>query len=123
MRSKTIGFWALIALGAALLLWIVAWALTPEQARWMGPGAMPWMYGAGVGWPAMGLMMVSMIIFWGAIIAGIIVAIRWAIERDGEAGDTETNIDALEVVRRRYARGEISREEYERLCHDLVSTG
>ncbi len=58
----------------------------------------------------MWLMPVLMIVFWGLVIWGIIAAIRQnrysGIER--LSGDS-----ALDILKRRYAKGEISKEEYE----------
>ncbi|HWO72355.1 MAG TPA: SHOCT domain-containing protein [Dehalococcoidia bacterium] len=50
--------------------------------------------------------------FWGTIIYLII----WAINRIGERRTDET---PLEILRRRYARGEISEEQFEKMRRDL----
>ncbi len=55
-----------------------------------------------------------MILFWGGIIALII----WAIKRLSERGGGERR-NAMDIARERYARGEISREQYEQLRKDL----
>ena len=81
----------------------------------MGPmscmgGAMSWMWGAwGVG------MMVIMLVFLGAVIAGVVLGIRWLVTPGGESRSGS----ALEILRQRYARGEINREEFEARKHDL----
>ncbi len=83
----------------------------------MGPNMM---YGFGqIGWPVMGLMMLSMVLFWIAIILGIVWLVRWIADQSVHRGPKD--MDALEIIRRRYARGEINREEYERLREDLQS--
>ncbi len=67
-----------------------------------------WGWGA---WLAMGFMMV---LFWGAIVAVIIVAIRSYGHRP-EGSPTSgagTEDDALRVLDARFARGEIDAEEY-----------
>ena len=55
------------------------------------------------------------VLFWGLVIAAIVLAIRWLIRADhrgGHAGPATS--DALEILRQRYARGEIDEAEYER---------
>ena len=73
----------------------------------------------------MGLMM---ILFWGGIIVLGVWAFRAtmggnpprASNRPGdEARDRSSGDRALEILKERYARGEISREEYEEIRDDL----
>lgn len=71
------------------------------------------MWGWGVGWWWL-LMPIGMIIFWGGIIALIIWAIRQSSEGRGGGGN------AVEIARGRYARGEISREEFDQIRRDLA---
>ena len=58
--------------------------------------------------------------FWGLVIGGLILGIRWLIrsERNSRvppsAPPTAAAEDPLEVLRHRYARGEIDDEEFER---------
>jgi putative membrane protein len=71
---------------------------------------MTWMWGAwGVG------MMLMMLVFWGLVIAGIVLGIRWlARQTSGSRSDR-----ALEILRERYARGEIDKQEFDTRRHDL----
>jgi putative membrane protein len=71
------------------------------------------MWGWGVGWWWL-LMPIGMIIFWGGVIAVIIWAIRQFSEGRGGGGS------AIEIARGRYARGEISREEFDQIRRDLA---
>jgi putative membrane protein len=73
--------------------------------NWNGGG---WGWGA---WFAMGFMM---LVFWGAIAAVVIVAIRsWSHPPEGSsAGGTSSEDDALRVLDTRFARGDIDAEEY-----------
>ena len=81
----------------------------------MGPmscmgAAMSWMGSAwGVG------MMLIMLVLWGGVIAGVVLGIRWLIRQSAESGTGS----AFEILRQRYARGEINREEFEARRHDL----
>jgi putative membrane protein len=83
------------------------------QERWDGTWGMHpmfWMWGAG------GIvMLVMMLVFWALVIAGIVVGIRWLV-RPGGGGARD---QALEILRERYARGEIDREEFEARRRDL----
>jgi putative membrane protein len=72
-----------------------------------------------------GLMM---ILFWGGLIvlgAWVFRAVlggnppRTSNRSDGEAQDHPSGDRALDILRERYARGEISREEYEQIRDDL----
>lgn len=121
MRNRTLGVWAIVAFCAAVLLWVAGWAIvgpTAGPTPWgMGPGMMSWMGGPLLGGPAMLLMLVSMLLFWIAPILGLVLLVRWLVDQTG--GGRSTGPDALEEARRRYARGEIDREVFERLRDDL----
>jgi putative membrane protein len=67
---------------------------------------------AGMGWP--GLLM--MLLLWG----GAIALILWGISSLFPTGRVNTEADALEILRRRYARGEISREEFLQASQTLL---
>lgn len=70
----------------------------------------------GMHW-GMGWMMLCA--FFGVILlAGLVALVVWAIRTSGKgrgpAGET-----AVDILKRRYASGEISREEYERMKQDI----
>lgn len=84
---------------------------------WYGGWGMmgPWMMG-GFGW--MWLMPVLWLIFIGLIVWAIVALVRGSPgPRSQGISTTDT---ALEVLKRRYAQGEISKEEYEEKKKDLV---
>jgi putative membrane protein len=56
-----------------------------------------------------------MVIFWGAIIGLIVWGISRLTGRGGHTGDTSP----LDAAKKRYARGEITREEFEQIKKDL----
>ena len=67
---------------------------------------MMWYYGSGGGWNWL-WMTLMMLIFWGGVIAVAVWAIRSSL------GSRREN-DALDVLRRRLAAGEISQEDFEK---------
>ena len=56
-----------------------------------------------------------MVIFWGGLIALIVWGVTKLSRRDGPA----PRRDPLDVAKERYAKGEISREEFEQIKKDL----
>ena len=65
------------------------------------------------GWWA---FMPMIVLFWG----GVIWLIAWLV-RGGSNAASSRQDDAVEVLRSRYARGEINREEFEQIRRDLIS--
>jgi putative membrane protein len=85
----------------------------------MGPGMMG-AYGAG-GWTwglGMGLGWLAMLAFWGALVVGAVAAARW-LGGTAAPGGTPASETPLEILRRRFAAGEIDREQYERMRQAL----
>jgi putative membrane protein len=70
-------------------------------------------YGWGMGWgmPFFGLF------FWILIIAGIVFLVRWMMGNQQDSAQES----ALAILKKRYARGELNRETYERMKKDLES--
>ena len=67
-------------------------------------------------WGAGGIvMMLMMLVFWGLIIAGLVVGLRWLVGQGRSPGRDE----AFEILRQRYARGEIDKQEFETRKRDL----
>lgn len=65
--------------------------------------------GHGFGW-------IFMLLFWIVIIAGIVFLIR-SFQKKDEGGESKPR--AEEILKQRYARGEIDKEEYERIREDI----
>lgn len=75
-----------------------------------------WNYG-NVGWGWMLFGWVSMVLFWGAIIW----LIWWAITRLGQRPQQPGGAPSpLEIAKVRYARGEITKEQYEQIKKDIA---
>jgi putative membrane protein len=82
--------------------------------------------GYGYGMMGPGMMggfntMFFMPIIWLFVIGLIVWAVAGTVRRSGESDSTWRSADsALEILKRRYARGEIGKEEYEAKKKDLV---
>ena len=76
---------------------------------------MPWHgYGYGYGW---GWHMAAMLIFWIVLVIVIVFLVRWmGVSGRGAEPLRES---AEEILKKRYARGEIDKEEYDRRLTDL----
>lgn len=105
---------------ALVILLIVALALSSTMGGMMGPGIMGpgmtgrwggWMWGAG-----MWLGGVAMLIFWGALIVGAVLVVRLL----GGLPWRDDRTSPLDILKRRYASGEITREQYEQMRKDLA---
>jgi putative membrane protein len=68
-----------------------------------------WWWGWGLG------MMATMFLFWALVIVGLVVGIRWLVGQ----GKKEKSDSAIEILRQRYARGEINKEEFDARKKDL----
>ena len=69
------------------------------------------------GW-GMGLMMFLGLIFWGSIIWLIVWAITRITRHNSTYDGGRTN--ALDIARERYAKGEITRDQFEQIKKDLT---
>jgi putative membrane protein len=65
-------------------------------------------YGLGFGW-------LWMILFWGAVIAFIV----WAVSNLAGRDKRVSTSNYVNIVRERYAKGEIRKEEFEQIKKDL----
>jgi putative membrane protein len=73
---------------------------------WNGMGFGSWGWGGGM----------SMVLFWGAIVAVIVFAVRFfGNDTAARGGDTTP----LQILKERYARGEIGKDEFEQKKRDL----
>jgi putative membrane protein len=77
-------------------------------------------------WPFAGMWIFPLIFFAVVILAVFLFAGRWGCGRSwcgmgrhhGEEGKSDS---ALEILKQRYARGELSRDEFEQMKKDILS--
>jgi putative membrane protein len=86
------------------------WGMMGPGLGYMGPGMM-----GGFGW---GWLPFLVIVFWGLIIWGIVAAVRSS--RHDTGCKTSANESALDVLKLRYARGEIKKKEYEEKKQEIA---
>jgi len=112
--AKTAFIIAGVVVGAIIILSVLSGVfLDRDYGYWggmMGPGMMG---GFGFMW----LMPILWIVAIGLIIWAVVAAVRGG-ESTGQ-GSPKTD-SALEILKQRYARGEISKEEYEQKKKDLA---
>ena len=74
------------------------------------------MYGYGMGWGWFGPIL--MIAFWALVILGIVYLVKALAGRSAASFKEETQLD---ILKKRYARGEIDAEEFAKRKKDLES--
>ena len=71
----------------------------------------------GWGWGGMG-MGLGMLLFWGLLVVSIVLLVKFTWGA-GVFSERKQEKSALDILKERYARGEIKREEFEQKKHDL----
>ncbi len=106
---------ALIIGGIIVAVLIIVSLIFGLTSGWRDDG---WgmMGGFGWGW----FMPIFMILFWLLVIWGIVALVRGLSGPRSSDSTTPMADSAIEVLKRRYARGEIGKEEYEEKKKDLI---
>jgi putative membrane protein len=92
-------------------------AIAQDGSNYGGWCQAPWMMGGwGMGW----FGMIFMLVFWVLVIVGLVFLIKWLIQTTS-SGKTEGRIGpkVIDILKERYARGEISKEEFDTIKQDL----
>ena len=78
---------------------------------WGYMGDQGWWWGFGV---------LHMLLFWGVLILGIALLVKWLFGRSPTTFERPYVSTALDILKERYARGEIGKEEFEQKKRDLT---
>jgi putative membrane protein len=82
----------------------------------MGPDMMG---GWGMGW----FGGIFMLVFWILILVGLVFVIRWLVQATSKKGDSgQHGSRAMEILKERYARGEIDKAQFEDMKRDLANS-
>ncbi len=76
----------------------------------------PMMYGPYGG----GMWMFFHFFFWILVIIGVVLLVAWIVKQPGRYERGHGDEPPLDILRKRYARGEISKEEFERMKKDIL---
>jgi putative membrane protein len=73
-------------------------------------------WGQGMGFGFGGIFM---LFFWGLIIVGIVYLVQAAVKKQGKSGQEEAPLD---ILKKRYAKGEISKEEFQQMKDNITKS-
>ena len=80
---------------------------------------MMWPYGYDAGWGWMIGGWIMMLVFWALIIIGIVALVRFLNDR-GAASGPKVQETPLDILRRRYAKGELTKEQFDEMKRDVA---
>ena len=108
---------AVLLLGGAGMMGFGAFGMGPGMMGGYGPyGGMMGGYGAqGFGFNPLGAIL--SLVSWALIIGGVVLLVVWLARN---AGRTSSGDAALEILKTRYAHGEITKEQFDAIKKDLA---
>lgn len=113
-KALRLGFRTALLFCMLFIPWSAALAQWGNNQGWhRGPGMMG---GIGMGW----FGGIFMIVFWILVLVGLVFFIKWLIQSTshGRTGGDRSN-RALEILKERYARGEIDNTEFQTMKTNL----
>ncbi len=70
------------------------------------------------GWmPMMGVGFLGMALFWAVLVGGLLFVVKWLWGQ----GTVSRADSALDMLKKRYARGEITKQEFEDMKRDVLA--
>lgn len=102
-----------VGIGVVSILWGGGYGMMGGY-RGYDPSGMMGGIGGQFGW----LLMLPMCLFPLGFLALLVVGIVWLVQAAGKK-DSKEEETALEILRKRYARGEITKEEFDQMKMDL----
>jgi putative membrane protein len=94
-----------------------------QQAARTEEITMMYWYGSGMSGWGYALMTISMVLFWGAVIFGIVALVRYLGRGGPQAGEPAQQATPERLLAERFARGEIDEDEYNRRLTALRTAG
>ena len=76
-------------------------------------------YGNMMNWAGFGFGWLWMLLWWVLIILVIVSVVKWLSDNQGSTKKDGNN--ALDILKERYAKGEITKEQFEQMKKDIVS--
>lgn len=67
----------------------------------------------GVGWGWLGLGFLHMVVFWGLVILAFAALFKWL------SADSLSESRAMDILKARYAKGELTREQFDKLKGEI----
>lgn len=96
------------------LVLTVALVSLPAYAQSATERPYSWHYGGDWGWGHMIFGSMMMLLFWGVIIVGVVIVVRWLTGGPSqESRSSPARKRALDILEERFAQGEIDKEEFE----------
>jgi putative membrane protein len=74
----------------------------------------------GYGMGGFGFGGIFMVLWWVLIIVGIVALVKWISTSSGASGRSGADGKALDILKERYARGEIDEQEFHKRKRDLT---
>lgn len=71
------------------------------------------MMNGGMGW----MMVLGMVLFWAVVVALAVLLVNWISGRTQQGSKNRES--AIEILKARYARGEVSREDFLRIREEI----